>query len=280
MTDTTQSPLKKYKRQPKIYINLPSEGKFYKSGVLHNDTAYELPVFSMTANDEILYKTPDALINGKATTENIRSCIPSVNDPWSLVTLDVDTILMSMRLASYGPYMNINSKCKHCSENNTYDLELQKFIDYFNSLTFDDNLTVGDFKFKIRPLTYREYTDIQKNSVTLQRALRVQAPKIENEEEKNQFIDQCLNNIARMTLDAIMLSVVSIEIDGETETNKDEIVDFLNSNDRSLFSELKSHIDAEAEKWKIPDQSVVCGGCKKEYTIKITLDQTDFFGKG
>jgi len=280
MESTKESPLKKYKRQPKIYINLPSEGKFYNSGVLHNDTAYELPVFSMTANDEILYKTPDALINGNATAENIKSCIPSINDPWSLVTLDVDTILMSMRLASYGPHMNIQSKCKHCGEHNQYDLELQKFIDYFNSLSFNDTVVIDDFKFKIRPLTYREYTEIQKESVTLQRALRIQAPKIENEEEKNQFVDQCLDKIARMALNAIMLSVVSVEINGEIESNREEIIDFLNSSDRSLFSELKNHIDDEAAKWKIPKQTVVCGGCNKEYDMNVSLDQTDFFGKG
>ena len=71
-----ESPLKKYSRQPKIYINLPSGGKFYNQDVLYGDTYTELAVYSMTANDEILYKTPDALINGRATAEAIKSCIP------------------------------------------------------------------------------------------------------------------------------------------------------------------------------------------------------------
>ena len=34
-----ESPLKKYSRQPKIYIDLPSKGKYYKNGVLYEDSA-------------------------------------------------------------------------------------------------------------------------------------------------------------------------------------------------------------------------------------------------
>lgn len=280
MESTRESPLKKYKRQPKIFINLPSQGQFYKSGVIADDNSYELPVFSMTANDEILYKTPDALINGEATAKNIQSCIPSIKNPWELVTLDVDTILLAIRLASYGPTMSLNSKCKHCGEENKYDLELQNYIDHFNSLIFKNEVYIDQFLFKIKPLTYREYTEIQKRSVSLQRALRIQAPKIEDEEQKNQFVDQCLTDIAKMTLDSIMLSVVSIEVDSEVETDRNEIISFLNENDRSIFSQLKKHLDQEAEKWQIPEQKVMCGECEKEYKIKITLDQTDFFVKG
>ena len=95
-----QSPLKKYTRQPKIYIDLPSKGKYYSDSVLYEDSYSNLAVFSMTANDEILYRTPDALITGQATAKNIQSCIPSILKPFNLVTLDVDALLLSIRLAT------------------------------------------------------------------------------------------------------------------------------------------------------------------------------------
>ena len=67
-----ESPLKKFQRQPKIYIDLPSKGKYYESpGIMYENSYTNLAVFSMTANDEILYKTPDALINGQATASNM-----------------------------------------------------------------------------------------------------------------------------------------------------------------------------------------------------------------
>ena len=33
----------------------------------------------MTAKDEMMFKTPDALLNGQATVDVIQSCIPAIN---------------------------------------------------------------------------------------------------------------------------------------------------------------------------------------------------------
>ena len=52
------NPLQKYFRQPKLYITLPSKGKFYPGGVFESTESGELPVFSMTAKDELTFKTP------------------------------------------------------------------------------------------------------------------------------------------------------------------------------------------------------------------------------
>ena len=60
------NPLQKYFRQPKIYINLPSQGMFNTVGSIENATG-QLPIMSMTGMDELLLKTPDALMNGDAT---------------------------------------------------------------------------------------------------------------------------------------------------------------------------------------------------------------------
>jgi len=62
--------LEKYKRQPKIYIDLPSKGVFYSDDVLDNGQFVSLPVFGMSAMDEIIFKTPDALFSGEATAQS------------------------------------------------------------------------------------------------------------------------------------------------------------------------------------------------------------------
>ena len=149
-----ESPLKKYTRQPKIYIDLPSKGKYYSNNVLYEDSYSNLAVFSMTANDEILYRTPDALINGQATAKNIQSCIPSILKPFSLVTLDVDALLLSIRMATYGPKMQIGQRCKKCNEENEYEVDISKYIEYLNRLEFDDSITYNDFKINFVPLNF------------------------------------------------------------------------------------------------------------------------------
>ena len=50
----TPNPLSGYFRSPKLYVKLPTGGKFYTKDVVEYPDAGELPVFPMTAKDEIL----------------------------------------------------------------------------------------------------------------------------------------------------------------------------------------------------------------------------------
>ena len=74
------NPLSKYFRQSKLYISLPSQGKHYPAGAIDFPESGEVEVYSMTAKDELLFKTPDALLNGQATVDVIQSCIPAIKD--------------------------------------------------------------------------------------------------------------------------------------------------------------------------------------------------------
>ena len=67
------NPLIQAYRKPNMYVTLPSGGRFYKDKPkLSADN--ELAVYAMTARDELITKTPDALFNGEATVSLIKSC--------------------------------------------------------------------------------------------------------------------------------------------------------------------------------------------------------------
>ena len=78
------NPLKQYFRQPSIYIQLPSGGRFYQEGSLEPTANNEYPVLPMTTLDEITYRTPDALFNGNAVNSVIESCIPNIKSAWGM----------------------------------------------------------------------------------------------------------------------------------------------------------------------------------------------------
>ena len=273
------SPLKKFTRQPKVFVSLPSQGKYYNDNVIANNTFSELPVFSMTASDEILYKTPDAMVTGNATANNIKSCVPSVLDPWSIVTIDIDSLLISIRLATYGDTMTVDHRCS-CGEQNSYEINLNKYIEYYHNCTFHDTLKIDDFTFKIKPLTYRKWTEIQKKSVTLQRAINTQVQQIEDEEQKMAAIDNITNQINELAINTIFDYVVSVEVGGEVETDRMEIIDFMSKQDLSYFHKLKALVEKNIGIWAMPGEDVVCANCQKTNTIRVGMDTSDFFGIG
>ena len=103
------SPLTKYQRQPKQSIDLPSKGRWYSQGSL--EKSEELEVFSMTASNEIATKTPDTLLSGNTTVDIIKSCVPSIRNPWEIPLTDIYTILGVIRMASYGSSINAKNTC-------------------------------------------------------------------------------------------------------------------------------------------------------------------------
>ena len=77
---------------------MPSKGVYYPTGSITLDENGEVGVYPMTAKDEIVMKTPDALLTGKSTVEVIQSCIPAIKDAWQVPSIDVDTILIAIIL--------------------------------------------------------------------------------------------------------------------------------------------------------------------------------------
>jgi len=278
--ENTSSPLKKYQRQPKLYISLPSGGRFYDSVVLHNNTYTDLPVFSMTASDEILFKTPDAMITGNAPTANIKNCCPSILDPWKVVTLDVDYLLMAIRVATYGNSMTVQHRCSKCNTENAYQVDLTKYMEHFGRQEFKDTVMIEDFTVKLRPLTYTKWTEVQKKTIGLQRALYQQSNSIEDEEQKAQFIDQIVLQINELALSTVFDFVEYIEVGGEKETDKNEIIEFLKTQDVAHFHAIKKVIDDNVDRWQIPSEQVECENCKAQNTLKVSLDASDFFVTG
>lgn len=278
--ENSQSPLRQFQRQPKLYIDLPSNGNWYDEKVLADGTSTSLAVFSMTANDEIGFKTPDAMINGEATVRNIKSCIPAILDPWSIRTADIDSILIAIRMATYGQSMTVNSSCSKCNEDNSYEIDLQKYLDYYTTKSYNDTVVYENFTVKLHPLTYRQWTDIQKKQTGFQRAISLQIPKIENEEQKEQVVQNIIDQINEVTVLGILDQVQSVEVDGQIETDKKEIVEFLNNQDVKFFHTIKNTIEKNIADWSLPTEDTQCNSCGHKDKLRVTLDSSDFFVSG
>ena len=88
----SSNPLQKFFRQPKIFIKLPSMGIYNPDTVI--ESMDNLPIFGMTGMDEILLKTPDALLSGESSIRVIESCCPNIKNAWELSSLDVDSLII------------------------------------------------------------------------------------------------------------------------------------------------------------------------------------------
>jgi hypothetical protein len=274
------NPLTKYFRQPKIYLSLPSKGEFYPPGSIQGDPS-NLPVFGMSAMDEIMFKTPDALFSGEATVQVIRSCIPSITQPWLMPQLDVDAVLIAIRIATYGQSMPSSFRCKKCKEETKFDLDLSRTLDYFVSLDYIDSKIIGPLKINFRPLTYKELTDINVRSYELKRTLS-QKMEGKTETQKSKLINKTMSDIAEVQVDAFMKCIASVETDEEEVSDFNQIREWINNADADFYEQIKNHLETQSQAWRIQNQKTICANeeCQQENSVEIRMDNSDFFARG
>ena len=272
------NPLQRYYRQPKIYISLPSKGLYYDEGAFHGDYN-NVPIFGMNGMDEIMYKTPDALFTGEATTKVIESCCPFIKDASRMPTLDVDSIVTAIRIATFGEMLTVNHSCPNCSNEDSFEIDLKVFLDYFSSLTFDNKIQVGDLLVTLKPLSYQELTEVNIENFKLQKMLR-QVQDMANEEDQQKQVDLVYKNLADIQTQLFIKSIESVQIPEGVVDQVDFISDWVKNSDRILYEKIKEKLESNKNKWQTPPQPVKCSACGTEDTVTVNLDQSNFFVQG
>ena len=278
------NPLQKYFRQPKVYVTLPSKGKFYPPGAITLPENGEIPIFPMTASDELTIKTPDALLNGQATVDVIKSCVPCINDPWLMPSIDLDALLIALRIATFGEQLDISTTIPGTSITKEYGIDLRILLNKLVSVEFNDVLIVDGMKVNIRPLNYREFTKSSMKTFEEQRVFALVNDDKMSEEEKIAQFTKSFKRLTEMTIDSMISAVVSIEVDDTVVSNAAHITEFMKNASSSFFNGLKSHFEKEKDKFLIepivvkPTKEEQEQGAPTDFQVPITFDQSSFFG--
>lgn len=270
------NPLQKYFRQPKIFISLPSKGLFYPAGDLSGDYT-NVPIFAMTGMDEIIMKTPDALFSGEATIKLIESCCPYIKDAHSVPSLDIDALLIAIRIATFGEIMNVSTKCKNCDHENDYEISLPSILDQLSQKSFNNVLEIGELSITLRPLSYKEMSEFNIENFKLQKMLVQLSQDERNEEEKQKTIDNIYLTLAEIQGKLLLASIESIKTPEATVTDRQFIAEWLSNTIKDSYNHIKEHLEKNKKDWTIPPMDVQCNECGHKDTIEVSLDQSSFF---
>jgi hypothetical protein len=273
-----KNPLSGFFRQPKIYVRLPSKGKFYPDGSLDSSADGQYPVYAMTAKDELMFKTPDALLSGQSTVELIKSCIPAILDPWQMPSIDLDFALIAIRIATYGDKMEVGCNCPHCNAENSYDVNLSDWFTIFDNFSYVDVVEVDPLMIHIRPYSYRELTRTSIKTLEQQRIFSIISDESISDEDKLDKFGKSFVKLTELTVDAIANCISSIDSPDGAVSDKEMIKEFINNCAKDMFDKVSTHITNMRDQIEFKAQDVTCGECSKEFSLPITMDQANFFG--
>ena len=270
------NPLKQYFRRPAVYIKLPSGGKGYAAGVIDMPETGELPVYPMTAIDEITVKTPDALFNGTATAELIKSCVPDIKDPWAINSIDLDAILIAVKSATGGNDLEIETICPNCQEDAKYGVNLVGLLSTLVSGDYDKELPLNELLIKFRPLTFKEMNQASLGQFELQRMF-VLINSLTSDEEKAIKTKEALKNITEVTMQVLSNTIEYIKTPTSFVDKNEFILDFIRNCDKNMYITIRDYNGELKQQSEVKPMKIKCIHCEHEYAKPFTLNTSDFF---
>lgn len=277
MTSTQPNPLRKHFRQPSIFLKLPSGGKFWGENNLFLPPNGEVPVMPMTAIDEITSRTPDALFNGSAVVEIIQSCVPGIHNAWATPTVDLNALLVAVRIASYGHSMPMESNCPKCNHVNELNIDLRVVLDQFKSADYDQKLKVGELVFSFKPMTYAQVNESNKLNFENQKVIQVVNDAEMPEDEKFHRLSEALKNITHISIRNIAEAISSITTTDMTVTETEHILEYLQNAPKAAFEKIREKVIELREPGEFKPIGVTCNECSNQYQQAFSLDISNFF---
>ena len=274
---TTSNPLRQFFRQPAIYLRLPSGGNFWPANSLDMPTNGELPVFPMTAIDEITYRTPDALFNGQAVVNVVESCVPNIKNAWHIPSQDFNAVMVAIRIASYGHEMDIGTQCPACDAETDFGLDLRTVIDRLAAGDYSKPLIMGDLSVSFRPLDYAEITANSQYQFQQQKTLQALADTEVPDADRISQINAMMRQIMDLTIASMTSSILHIQTNNAVVSDPEHIREFVTNCDRDIFNRIRDTVVQLRTDSELKPLKLRCPACQHQYEQAFTMDMSRFF---
>jgi len=279
------NPLKQYFRQAILYVKLPTQGRWYTSDDVTFSSEGEVGVYALTALDDILLNTPDAMLNGQALEKVISNCCPDVKNVKRLMLPDLEAIFVGIKSATNGGKADYDRKCPQCNHENSFELNCQHLLDSTMFINEDDlSINFGnDLIVHVKPYDFEMRQLFTKREFEEERSLRMfdEQNKDVDELTKATLLGQSVDRLSQMTFSLVSRSIEKIEMVKEKiiVDNRDHINEWLvgiSKAQADMVIESVNRINGIGVPKTIP---VLCSNCNHQWEDTLTFDPSSFFGK-
>lgn len=283
-------------RIPKINVNLPSGSKFYSQDEVNLSMDGSLPVRAMTARDELMLKSPDALLNGDALIHIIQSCVPEIKNVKKLLAPDVEAILLGVFHSSYGPNLQFQAVCPNpeCNHKNDFELTIRHLLDSAPimdipkkvelDLGIIENVPTKLIAY-VTPYTYETNTRHQLTVFHHNKMLQIMSNDAIDDEKKLKTFNECFSKIVELKFENAVECIKKIEkveiINNEEKVtvvnDPKELRDFIFNAERSLIDPITSAIDSLNVSSIEKTFKAECSKCHHQWDASVEFNPISFF---
>ena len=281
------NPLSSHFRAPKLFAPIPSAGKFYESAVVEMPDTLELPVFAMTAKDEMIMKNPDALLNGEAVAQVIHSCVPNIKNARAMLSSDIDVLLVAIQGATYGDEVEVTAPCPNCEEDQKGVASVEDAISTMGVLEESYTIEHEGLEIAVRPFTYASTIKAGITNFQSTRSLQALAD-VKDEMERLSMFNDNFKQIAELNFSLIVDSISSIgyvDEEGEKQsvTDRTHITEFLDNAENVVGKKIEEQITKLNNVGINHEMKLQCEKCTNDdgtpvvFDSRVNFDPVNFF---
>ena len=273
------NPLKQYFRKPGIWIKLPSQGNFYNDKPTDLNEMGEIPIYPLTAKDELMLKNADALLNGSAITQMINSCAPSITDPMVMPAIDLDAVLVAIKRCTYGESQDVTCSCPKCETSNEVTINLNQIISSIKSVEKLEPVELDNgIKVFIKPVTVHNLLNL--NWVQFEQIRNIQLAEQNNVDEttKVNLMQKSYQVLTEKNIDIVSSCIDTVLLpDGIAVTDNENIKDWINDLSKPDFTKIEESIMVTSSMGIDKEFNVNCKNCNTDFKSSLDLNPTTFF---
>lgn len=270
--------LSKYYRVPGPHTKLATNGAYMPRGSIVFTAAGDLPIYPMVAADEMLLKSPDALMSGLALEKLFESCVPAIKAPRLISTPDIDVLLLGIRVATYGDTMNLTTLCPECKHENSFDCNLPSLLDTMRFTDPDGSVRLSDdVLVYVRPYNMDNATKLALMAFEETRRLQALENETMNGQQRAKEVSLTMERIDGANKEVLLDCVYKVVVEEGEVTNKLEIQQFLANIPKPWTEKIDEKIKTLNDSGIDKSLHVTCEQCAHEWDTEVEFDPANFF---
>jgi hypothetical protein len=278
-----QNPLRKYFRQPALYVRLPTLGRWYDESIMSMTGSNEIAVYGLSAIDDIMLNTPDAMLNGQALENVLKNCVPAIRDVKKILLPDLETMFVAIKHASNNGKDDHDCRCPNCDHENSFEINCQMLLDSMSYVEDDDTIVQidDDLKIYLRPYDFEmRHVYMQKEFEEEKMLQSLMSPELD-EFAKARVAAESVDRLSKMTFELVSRSLEKVVMIKENIVVTEH--EFINEWLQSI-----SKLQAEAVIAKVNELNKIgvnekvevrCQSCGHGWEETLNFDPINFFAK-
>ena len=279
------NPLKQYFRQPSVYLKLPTLGRWYTEKEMVVNDEQEIPVFGLTAIDDIMLNTPDAMLNGQALENVLKNCAPNIKNIKKLLVPDLEALFLGIKVSTTGGKYDVDKICPKCQTENTFEVNCEYLLGTMSYVEDSDTIISlnSELEVRVRPYTLEMRQMFIQRQFEEDRLLKSidESNKKLTEIEKARILGESVNKISKITFDLVSKSIESIKIvkQGITVNDPAEISEWLVNISKAQADMVITTVNKLNDIGVNKSVHAKCTKCEHEWDDTLNFDPINFFGR-